>query len=171
VSLSTGRVPSPTRRRGTALVLALSLGLLSACGQDGADTPETAAAPPAASEEASPAPASPTESTPTESTPTESAPAETQGGTVAVSAEDFTYALDQESLAAGEYTFELTNDGDASHDLVIERDGEDVAATEVIRPGATASVTVALEPGEYVFYCSVGNHRAMGMEVPVTVTG
>jgi plastocyanin len=29
---------------------------------------------------------------------------------------------------------------------------------------------VTLEEGEYVFYCSVGNHRNMGMEVTVQVT-
>jgi plastocyanin len=31
-------------------------------------------------------------------------------------------------------------------------------------------VSVALAPGEYVFYCSVGNHRAMGMELTVQVS-
>jgi uncharacterized cupredoxin-like copper-binding protein len=31
-------------------------------------------------------------------------------------------------------------------------------------------VEVSLQPGEYVFYCSIGNHREMGMEVAVTVT-
>ncbi len=34
----------------------------------------------------------------------------------------------------------------------------------------SSSVTVTLEPGEYVFYCSVGNHRQMGMEKTVTVS-
>jgi plastocyanin len=73
-------------------------------------------------------------------------------------------------MAAGEYEFEVTNDGDASHDLVIERDGEDVAATEALSPGGTETLAVTLEPGEYVFYCSVGSHRSMGMEITVTVT-
>jgi plastocyanin len=73
-------------------------------------------------------------------------------------------------MAAGEIEIEVTNDGDASHDLVIERDGEDVAATEILSSGGSETLTATLEPGEYVFYCSVGNHRSMGMEITVTVT-
>jgi plastocyanin len=73
-------------------------------------------------------------------------------------------------LSAGTYTIEVTNEGQASHDLVVEGpDGEDVAATEILPPGASGTVEVTLEPGEYVFYCSVGPHRGMGMELPVTV--
>ena len=52
----------------------------------------------------------------------------------------------------------------------MERDGNDIGGTEMIPPGESTTFTVDLEPGEYVFYCSVGNHRAMGMEVTVTVT-
>ena len=40
----------------------------------------------------------------------------------------------------------------------------------LIGPGDSTTLTVDLEPGQYVFYCSVGNHRGMGMEVTVTVT-
>jgi uncharacterized cupredoxin-like copper-binding protein len=53
---------------------------------------------------------------------------------------------------------------------VVERDGTDVASSDRIAPGQSTTVSVALEPGEYVFYCSIGNHRAMGMELTVTVT-
>jgi uncharacterized cupredoxin-like copper-binding protein len=78
--------------------------------------------------------------------------------------------LSTEEFAAGSYTFEVVNDGSATHDFVVERDGDDVAGTDTIAPGSSTTLTVDLEPGEYVFYCSVGNHRAMGMEVTVTVT-
>jgi plastocyanin len=90
--------------------------------------------------------------------------------TLDVTSVDFDYELDSTDLAAGEYTIELTNGGSASHDLVVERDGADVAGTDSIGPGQSSAVTVTLEPGEYVFYCSIGNHRSMGMEVTVTVT-
>jgi plastocyanin len=157
MSRSTGPV-----RRVAALVLTLGAVLLSGCSSDeGAAT----GAAPTSSSESSPAPA-PSGS----ATPESSAPADAQGDTVAVAAQDFSFELDSDSLAAGEQTFELTNKGSASHDLVVERDGEDVAKTEIVGPGQTASVTTALEPGEYVIYCSVGNHRAMGMEVTVTVS-
>ncbi|WP_422678133.1 hypothetical protein [Blastococcus brunescens] len=29
---------------------------------------------------------------------------------------------------------------------------------------------MALEPGEYVVYCSIANHRAMGMETTIRVS-
>jgi plastocyanin len=29
---------------------------------------------------------------------------------------------------------------------------------------------VTLESGDYVFYCSIGNHRSMGMETTVSVS-
>lgn len=157
----------PVRRLGAGL-LAVTLFLLTACGDD--DDGGSAAA--ATSGGASAAPTSASD-TPTPS-PSSSAPSEAEdepaGGTLEVSSVDFGYELDATELAAGEYTINLTNAGNASHDLVVERDGEELAGTEVIGPGESSTVTVMLEPGEYVFYCSVGNHRSMGMEVAVTVT-
>ena len=155
--------PTRSARRAATMMLALGVGLLSGCSMDD-DAAGGADAAPSSSAEASTSASAP-------ATPGSSAPTEAESGTVGVTAEDFSYALDGESFSAGEYTFELTNAGSASHDLVIERDGEDVAATDIISPGSSDSVTVTLEPGEYTFYCSVGNHRSMGMEVPVTVTG
>ncbi|MGY1742530.1 MULTISPECIES: plastocyanin/azurin family copper-binding protein [unclassified Blastococcus] len=165
------RPTGPTRRArrlGVGL-LAAALCLLSACGDDddggdggGGSAAETSQSETSASETAaSSAPAG------------SSAPAsgsEQAGGTLEVTSVDFSYELPSEEMAAGEYTIDLTNGGNATHDLVVERDGEDVAATDQIGPGQTSSLTVTLEPGEYVFYCSVGNHRSMGMEVTVTVT-
>ena len=89
---------------------------------------------------------------------------------IAVSAVDFSFELAEDSFAPGTYEVTLTNDGESTHDLVVERDGEDVAQSEQINPGETATFEVTLEEGDYVFYCSVGNHRQMGMEIPVTVT-
>jgi plastocyanin len=158
------RTPHRARRLRAGL-LAAALVTLSACGSD--DDGDDAAA------EDTP---SVSQSTASETAPgagggaTGSSGQEQPAGTIAVTSQDFSFDLPEEEMAAGEYTIELTNGGSATHDLVVERDGEDVGGTEQIGPGESSSVTVTLEPGEYVFYCSVGNHRSMGMEVTVTVT-
>ena len=164
-----------TARRLGAGVLAVALGLLTACGDDDDGGGDTAASTSSSSE----ASTSSSEASTSASEPatggaggssTSSAAEEPGGGTLDVSSVDFDYELDSTELTAGEYTINLTNTGSASHDLVVERDGAELGGTEVIGPGESSSVTVTLEPGEYVFFCSVGNHRSMGMEVAVTVT-
>ncbi|MGB1586496.1 MAG: cupredoxin domain-containing protein [Thermoplasmatota archaeon] len=68
--------------------------------------------------------------------------------------------------AGAEVTIRFTNSDQnpvMSHDWVLE--GVDGAGTEVIGVGETAEVTfIAPAPGEYAFYCSVGDHRSNGME-------
>jgi plastocyanin len=91
------------------------------------------------------------------------------GMPVTASATEFAYALSQAEFTAGTYTFELINDGSMQHDLVIEGPGVE-AASDVIGSGESTTLTVDLEPGTYVLYCSIGDHRAMGMEVTITVT-
>ncbi len=144
-------------RRAAVLAAAAAL-LLTGCG---GSTDETGA--PASSSSAAAPSSSASSDAPAES------PAEA-GGTITVTGVDFAFEMDSTELAAGDYEIEFVNDGGASHDVRVERDGEDVGGSEVIPPGETTTAEVTLEPGEYVFYCSVGNHRAMGMEVDVTVT-
>ena len=153
----------PARRsRLTAVVggVGLVLGLLSACGSDPAAGDDAAAA--------TSGPAADTSSPGTTSSADGSAAPAAQ--TLTATEADFSIDLDRDGLAAGTYDIEVVNEGRATHDLVVERDGEDIAASEDIGPGESTTVTVALEPGEYVFYCSVGNHRKMGMELTVEVT-
>ena len=157
----TAPLPRWLRRRSAALVFAAALATLSACGgsEDGDDA--------AASTSSSAATSSAAEDSGSSSSSSEPA-GETQQ--ITATEEDFSISLDSTELAAGDYEIEVVNDGGATHDLVVEKDGEDVAESESIAPGDTGSVQVPLEPGEYVFYCSIGTHRAMGMEVTVTVT-
>ncbi|MFW7415570.1 cupredoxin domain-containing protein [Demequina sp. SO4-18] len=90
-----------------------------------------------------------------------------QALSIPVSAFDYGYEL-VAPVDAGTYTFELTNDGDMQHDLVIEGQGVS-GGTAIIGSGATDSFTVDLEPGTYTLYCSVGTHRSQGMEFTFTV--
>jgi plastocyanin len=152
-------VPQPTgsARRTAALVLALGLGLSACGGDDGgtdAATDSTTSSAPDTSSSAT--------------TPASSAPAESE--TVTVNAVDFDFELSEDSYSAGTYTFQVTNSGNMPHNFVVEKDGEDVAGTDVLQPGGTATLEVTLEEGDYFFYCGVGQHRANGMETAVTVT-
>jgi uncharacterized cupredoxin-like copper-binding protein len=136
--------------RGLA-VLVVALAALTACS-GGEDTGTTAT------------------TTSSAAAPSSSATGAAEGETVTATEGEMFIELSEDSFSAGSYTFEVVNEGSGTHDFVVERDGADVAASETIGPGASTTLTVDLEPGEYVFYCSVANHRAMGMEVTVTVT-
>ena len=138
------------RRVAAAGSLALALGLLAACGDSGSAT------------------ATSSSSTAADASGSDSAAG--QGQTLSVSEADFSIELDTGTLPAGDYTITVKNDGHATHDLVVEQNGSDVAKSGSIGPGDSATFTVTLEAGKYVFYCSIGNHRAMGMETDVTVS-
>ena len=162
-------LPGPTHalRRAAILVLALGVGLLAGCSSDD-DAAGTTDAAPTSSAEA--APSSSAEASTPAPAPASSSPAEAESETVAVTEGEMFIELSEDSFTAGTYTFEVTNTGDMPHDFVIEEAGSDVAGTEVLQPGESTTLEVELTPGDYVFYCSVGAHRAAGMELPITVT-
>jgi len=97
--------------------------------------------------------------------------------------------------AAGEITFEATNDGNFPHEFVVIRgDGyeslplaeggavieDDLAPgalidrTMRVSSGTSADLTVTLEPGNYVLLCNLGgggnSHAGRGQTLDVTVT-
>lgn len=140
-----------------ALVVALAIGTigLAACGDDEQDT-------------AAPPPPTATEPAQTDTTGAEQPPA---GETVEVAADPggaLAYVQDSLSAQAGTVRFEFTNQANTPHDFNIEQDGELIAGTEVITQ-AQETLTVELEPGSYVYYCSVPGHREGGMEGTLTV--
>ena len=83
--------------------------------------------------------------------------------------QDFSISLSEDHLKAGNYTITVVNNGSATHDLAVEEDGTTKATSDKIGPGQSTTLTVDLDAGQYVFYCSIGNHRAMGMELTVQV--
>ena len=80
---------------------------------------------------------------------------------ITVMANNFSYSPNVIRVKAGqEVTLTLKNE-DGFHDLVID---EFNVTTQQIPAGQSETITFTPEePGEYEFYCSVGNHRAMGM--------
>jgi len=99
-------------------------------------------------------------------------PARTVGadGTLTATEAEFSISIGGDTVAAGPYLITVDNQGNATHDLVVEQNGATIAGTPSIAPGQSASLSVTLKPGTYAFYCSIGNHRAMGMELTVHVT-
>ncbi len=81
--------------------------------------------------------------------------------TIEVSSANFKY--DPETIEVNEGDVVTINfvSTDGFHDWVVD---EFDAATEKVNPGTPTSVTfVADKAGTFEFYCSVGEHRAMGM--------
>ena len=93
------------------------------------------------------------------------------GGTpVDVTLKDFSIAVSGgTTLAAGTYTFHVSNSGPASHNLTIAGPGVSDATTGTFSAGGTADLTVTLKDGTYEFYCSVPGHKQLGMDDTVTV--
>jgi plastocyanin len=127
------------------LVLVLALGVLAGCGDDD-DEPEGGAATPAA-------------------TATEEAAGGGGGETTLTADPGGAIAWEPSSLSApaGSVTISLVNESDVPHAVEIE------GQTSETVTGADTEVTVDLEPGEYTYFCPVGQHRAAGMEGTLTV--
>jgi plastocyanin len=71
------------------------------------------------------------------------------------------------SAAAGTVTITLVNESSVPHAVEVEGNGVE-EASETITGGET-ELSVDLEPGEYTYYCPVGQHRQNGMEGTLTV--
>jgi len=81
------------------------------------------------------------------------------------------YNTSEVNVEAGETVRFVYNHEGGRHDLLLEENGERVAGTEVLTTeGDTDSFTYTFEEdGIYQFYCSVGTHRASGMEGDVVL--
>jgi len=154
-------VPAPTHRtlprlaRGVA-VLTVGLGALAGCG--GGDSGSSSAATATSDSSSSSAAAS------------SSSGGSAEAEAITATEKDFSISLDEDTLKAGSHAITVVNNGSATHDLAVEKDGTTMAKSDKIGPGGSTTLTVDLEPGKYVFYCSIGNHRAMGMEINVQVS-
>ena len=86
-----------------------------------------------------------------------------EGGATSLSMVDNAFEPSTLSVAAGA-TVDVSNDGESPHNITIE--GQDI--DEDIEAGQSTSVTLDLEPGNYVMFCEF--HRGAGMEGTLTVS-
>jgi plastocyanin len=96
-------------------------------------------------------------------------PSATAGATVLVTVGENTLAVQQTSIAPGPTVFTITNTGKDVHNIFIDGPGVQQAAGSEIPVGATTSVTVNLQAGEYEIYCPMFDHRQRGETAQVTV--
>jgi plastocyanin len=78
--------------------------------------------------------------------------------------------FDQATATAksGSVTVKFDNPSSIPHGVEIEGNGVE-KSSDVVTSGNT-SFTVDLKPGEYTYYCPVGDHRSAGMEGKLTVS-
>ncbi len=83
--------------------------------------------------------------------------------TIEVSGSEFSFSPDSISVSQGEKVkIVFTNTGSVPHNFVIEELGIE---SRILSPGESqAIIFTASRSGTFSFYCSVGNHRAQGME-------
>jgi plastocyanin len=89
---------------------------------------------------------------------------------VQVVAREYSFALSRLHVHAGTAMIELANFGQDPHDLRVQRIGSrHVAGLGIVAPGRRATLTLRLAPGRYSFWCSVANHRQLGMHAQLLV--
>jgi plastocyanin len=62
-------------------------------------------------------------------------------------------------------TLQLRNEGELSHSIAFKLPDREITAARILGPQESVqmSFTVPATPGEYTFYCPVGDHRERGM--------
>jgi hypothetical protein len=118
-----------------------------------------------------------------------------EDSTVDVTLSEFEVVADPDSVPEGDVTFDVQNDGEETHELVIVKtdfdagelpteddgsvdegaDGIDVIGeTDEIDSGDSDSRVFGLDPGNYVLLCNLveddESHYAQGMRTPFEVT-
>lgn len=71
---------------------------------------------------------------------------------------------------AGELTITYLNPSPVPHNLAVSRNGKVLGKTKVLTKGS-ASITIGVSAGQYVFYCTVPGHRQAGMQGDLIVGG
>jgi plastocyanin len=89
---------------------------------------------------------------------------------VQIVAREFSLAPSRAAINAGKATIELANFGEDPHDLRLQRvGGTKIYGWPVALPGVVEDRTLTLAPGRYRLWCSLGNHRALGMLATLVV--
>ena len=95
--------------------------------------------------------------------------ASSKPSTVIAKETDFHIALSRNSFSTGKYTFVAVNKGQVTHSLEITGPGLSSPKTKNIEPGQKTDLTVNLKKGRYDVFCPIPGHKALGMNLKITV--
>jgi hypothetical protein len=90
---------------------------------------------------------------------------------VLVRAQEFNLLLSRLRADPGSAVIQYYNDGEDSHDLVVQRASDpDAVAIPELPPGELGELALELRRrSRYVMWCSLPNHRELGMEATLRV--
>ena len=89
---------------------------------------------------------------------------------VQVVAREFSLALSRQRIRSGKAIVELANFGEDAHDLRLQRVGGTIVYRwPTAQPGDAEDKALTLAPGTYRLWCSIANHRALGMTATLVV--
>jgi plastocyanin len=99
-----------------------------------------------------------------------SAGAKTFPTRVQVTAKEFWFALSSRSVKSGPAVIEFVNFGQDAHDMKVQKVGTTkVYSVPLTQPGSHYDLSIKLLPGRYQLWCSVANHKQLGMQATLIV--
>jgi plastocyanin len=88
---------------------------------------------------------------------------------IEISSTQLRLQLSRATVAAGDTIVEQYNSGEDPHNLIFERAGTVAFSYPTVDPGATQRQTLNLAKGTWTLYCSLLDHRSLGMQATLTV--
>jgi plastocyanin len=89
---------------------------------------------------------------------------------IQVTAKEFYYTLSSRTVKPGPAVIQFVNYGEDPHDMRVERvGGSKIYGAPIMQPGQIYNLGVKLVPGRYQLWCSIGNHRQLGMQAVLIV--
>jgi len=90
---------------------------------------------------------------------------------VQLSGDEFTLAVSRSSIRSGPAIIELVNYGEDDHDLALRRvGGTRTYRIGIVHPGKTGELETRLRAGRFVLWCTIANHRSLGMRATLRVS-
>ena len=89
---------------------------------------------------------------------------------VQASGTEFRIALSRNKVAPSKLRLEFVNYGEDDHDLAVRRVGTTLVRNlGTTRPGERAVERFKVRKGTYLLWCTLGDHRALGMKATLKV--